>query len=123
MLRKAWKTYEKCYKMINDMCKTKSDSAMMNIIKDSFTHSETDSTTSADVYKDTEEVSDECFEVIQKDNGNNNDISPALPNKDDNSLKGEDEQPVEAQSENNTDSIGDAIEKQLQFTDSVSLLN
>ncbi|EDV20346.1 uncharacterized protein TRIADDRAFT_38365 [Trichoplax adhaerens] len=32
MLRKAWKTYEKCYKMINDMSKAESDSTSPNII-------------------------------------------------------------------------------------------
>lgn len=126
MLRKAWKTYEKCYKMINEMCKTKSDSAMSSIINDSFTHNEADSTASADINKDTDEVSDECFEVVQKDNGNNDDVSSALPKKDDkdnNPAKGDDNQSVETQSENSTNTISDAIEKQLQFTNSVSLLS
>ncbi|RDD36199.1 Tetratricopeptide repeat protein 39C, partial [Trichoplax sp. H2] len=115
MLRKAWKTYEKCYKMINDMSKAESDSTSPNIIiNDSSIRSGADSATS-DIMKDSDRASDECFEEIQADNGNNDDVSTSsLANEDNNPTVDPDDKFEEIQSENDPNSKGDSTEKQFQ---------
>ncbi|RDD36080.1 hypothetical protein TrispH2_011740 [Trichoplax sp. H2] len=78
-------------------------------------HSRADSATSDIIIQHLRQASDECFQGIQAENGNNDDVSTSsLAKEDNNPTADADDKLDEIQSQNDPNSKGHPIEKQFQ---------